>query len=197
MPVISRHRQEFRHMSYAALAALSVFAASAALGQGDDSLAERKVQAVFLLNFARFVDWPAAPAGSPMVALCIGVLGDDPFGPLLDAAVRGETIQGRSVIIRRSRAVETLLDCHIVFISQSESAKEVVHLAALASRPILTVGELPGFTQHGGAVFFYRENDRVRFEISRGAIERAGLKFNPQLMRLARVVAAFLRGEAI
>ena len=153
---------------------------------------ERKIQAAFLLNFARYVEWPAAALGTPEAPVCIGVLGDDPFGVFLDETVRGETIRGHGVVVRRERSAESLRDCHIVFISTSEQAVEAKLLAAFAGKPVLTVGDNAGFAQRGGVVHFYSENDRVRFEISRGAYERAGLKVSPQLLRLARLISADL-----
>ena len=55
---------------------------------------EYEVKAAFLLNFAKFVDWPASsfPASdSPMV---IGVLGDDLFGGIHGNTVRNEKVKG-------------------------------------------------------------------------------------------------------
>src|SRR6266581_1404363 len=62
---------------------------------------EYQVKAIFLFNFAEFVDWPtnAFPtADSPLV---IGVLGVDPFGVHLDATVRDEKINGRPLLVQR------------------------------------------------------------------------------------------------
>jgi hypothetical protein len=155
-----------------------------------DPGAERKIQAAFLLNFARYVEWPTTALSTAETPVCIGVLGDDPFGNFLDETVRGETIRGRNVVVRRERAAESLRDCHIVFISTSEQAQEAKVLAIFAGKPVLTVGDNAGFAQRGGVVHFFSENDRVRFEISRGAYEKAGLKVSPQLLRLARLISA-------
>ena len=54
--------------------------------------AEYRVKAVFLFNFAQFVDWPPDAFTAPGQPFVIGVLGKDPFGPELDAVVRGETV---------------------------------------------------------------------------------------------------------
>ncbi len=179
-----------RWVAAALTALLLCMATRPAWGQAATPSTERKIQAVFLLNFARFVEWPAAAFASAETPVCIGVLGVDPYGSLLDATVRGETIRGHAVVIRRSRTAEPLRDCHIVFMSRSEAAQEGQHLAALLGRPILTVSEVPGFAQRGGVLNFFVERDRVRFEISRAAAELSGLKINPQLLRLARILAA-------
>src|SRR5437660_11311395 len=58
---------------------------------------ESRVKAGFLYNFAKLTEWPTnsfAAADSPIV---IGVLGNDPFGAILDDALRGKAIDGRKI----------------------------------------------------------------------------------------------------
>jgi hypothetical protein len=57
---------------------------------------EYKVKAAFILNFARFVEWPENAFATPTSDLVIGVLGrDDPFGVTLDETIRGKTVDRR------------------------------------------------------------------------------------------------------
>ncbi len=67
-----------------------------ARGTGPHS--EYQVKAAFLLNFTKFIDWPQSEAGSPF-GICI--VGDDPFGLVLDQMVEGETFQGRKLAVQR------------------------------------------------------------------------------------------------
>src|SRR5262245_53334289 len=62
---------------------------------------EYQVKAVFLFNFAQFVEWPSPAFPEERTPLVIGVLGDDPFGPYLDEVVRGEKINARPLVIQR------------------------------------------------------------------------------------------------
>ena len=66
---------------------------------------EYQIKAVFLFNFAQFVDWPPGAFPDSTAPLVIGVLGDDPFGPYLDETVRGETVRGRP-LTRLARDVD-------------------------------------------------------------------------------------------
>jgi len=75
------------------------------------------VQAVFLFNFAQFVDWPPEAFSDPQAPLVIGILGQDPFGSFLDETVRGESVRGRPFEIRRYRRLEEVKDCHVLFIA--------------------------------------------------------------------------------
>src|SRR5438874_7448378 len=64
---------------------------------------EYQVKAVFLFNFAQFVDWPANAFSGTNAPLVIGVLGEDPFGSFLDETVRGETVNGHPLVVQRYR----------------------------------------------------------------------------------------------
>jgi hypothetical protein len=62
---------------------------------------EYEVKATYLYNFARFVEWPAVAVEAKGNSFDVCVLGQDPFGPTLDAVVAGETIAGKAVAARR------------------------------------------------------------------------------------------------
>ena len=125
-----------------------------------------KLKAVFLFNFAQFVEWPAHAFRDAEAPLVIGILGEDPFGAYLDELVHGEKVGGRSLIARRYQRVEEIAECHILFISRSEAATLDKSLAQLRGRSVLTVGDLDTFTQQGGMVRFFTENGKIRFKIN-------------------------------
>jgi YfiR/HmsC-like len=148
---------------------------------------EREVKAVFLFNFAQFVEWPTSAFANPDTPVLIGVLGDDPFGAVLDEAVRGEVVRGRQLMVARFRRVEDVKNCHVLFISPSESASYSRIIAALRGQPTLTVGETAGFTT-SGMVRFVTEGNRVRLEVNVSAVKAAGLTVSSNLLRAARIV---------
>ena len=49
----------------------------------------------------------------------------------------------------------------------------------------VTVGDTPGFLDHGGMMNFILEGSKVRFEIDLNAAEQAGLKISSKLINLA------------
>ncbi|MBL9216250.1 MAG: YfiR family protein [Opitutaceae bacterium] len=150
---------------------------------------EYQVKAVFLFNFAQFVDWPPAAfpsAGSPLV---IGVLGEDPFGAALDDAVRGETVASRPLAVRRFRRPADIAECHILFVSRPASARLGEVLAALDGRAVLTVGEADDFAARGGMIHFVTDKSRTRLRINLDAARNAGLTLSSKLLRPAEIVA--------
>jgi hypothetical protein len=153
------------------------------------SFDEREVKAVFLFNFVQFVDWPSQAFASPDSPVVIGVLGNDPFGSLLDEVVRGEVVKGRQLTVERLRRVDDIKACHVLFISPSEAGRYEHILTALRSQPTLTVGETEGFTTLG-MIRFLTEQNRVRLEVNVAAAKAAGLTISSSLLRAARIVGA-------
>ena len=149
---------------------------------------EYQVKAVFLFNFAQFVDWPATAFSGPDAPLKLCVLGDDPFGPALQEAVRGETIGNRRLEAQHSRRIEDLMNCQMLFISKSEEDHIGEILAELDPMAILTVSEVEGFARRGGNINFYLEENKVRFEINPDTAQNRGIKMNAQLLSLGKIV---------
>jgi hypothetical protein len=149
---------------------------------------EYQVKAVFLFNFAQFVDWPPDAFASPQAPLVIGVLGDDPFDGYLDETVRGEKVNNHPLVIQRYRWVEEIKSCHILFISQSASGRLEEILARLKSRNILTVSDAEDFARRGGMIRFVTENNKIRLRINVDAAKAAELTISSKLLRPARIV---------
>ncbi len=153
-----------------------VLVASAAAGAQDVPL-EYRVKAAYLFNFAKFVEWPAAP---DPITICVA--GRNVFGEALSETIRGETINGRPLAIRV--ILEPEAGCQIVFVPRGAAAS--AYLGAARTSPSLTVGESPDFIEQGGIVNFTLEGANVRFQFDSDAAERAGLRISSRLLRLAR-----------
>ena len=145
---------------------------------------EYEIKALFLYEFGRFVEWPPSPEGeSDPFPIC--VLGEDPFGVLLDEALRNKSSAGHAVIARRILGISETGKCRILFISPSEDRRLPEILGDLEGKSILTVGEGVQFTRRGGIIGFLMQGNRVRFAINMEAAGRVGLRLSSQLLRLA------------
>lgn len=151
---------------------------------------EYQIKAAFLYNFAQFVSWPATAFTNASEPFQIGVLGDNPFGQSLDETVRGETIQGRPIVVVKSSHVEKLANCQMLFVSKSEAGRFNDVFSKLDSKPVLTVSEDVGFIPHGGTINFYRDGAKIRFEINPDAAEKNGLKLGSGLLSVGKIVRA-------
>ena len=82
------------------------------------------------------------------------MLGPDPFGATLDEIVKGESIEGLSLVTRRIDRVEGADGCRILFISAMPKERLTMTLQTLQSKPVLTVSDMPDFCNRGGMIQF-------------------------------------------
>jgi TonB family protein len=150
------------------------------------SASESQVKAAYLYNFAKSAEWPAGslPSDSPVV---IGVVaGDDDFFDVLSRTVAGRAIRGHPILARRVSEDGEIKACHVIFIRESAGRRRTLALIdALGSASVLLVGEDDGFLREGGMINLVLAAGKIRFEVERGALERANIHLGAELLALA------------
>jgi len=151
---------------------------------------EYRVKAAFIYKFATYIRWPPTPSGTaPTTPFLIGIIGSDPFGGSLEEVVRDQTVQGRNIRIKVLGRMEDALTCDLVFVAATERPNLARILAALRGAPVLTVSDVDDFAEQGGMIgLVTTEDNHIRFDINKVAVERAGLRASSQLLQLARIV---------
>ena len=167
----------------APLIAVFVYVGAAAAA---DATLEYDVKAAFLLNFTKFVEWPAEAFDGPRAPLEICVLGKDPFGRSLDDVLQEQSAGDRRLSIRRIQQPPALQTCQVLFLSAD--VKNASRILQSLPAGILTVGEGDSFLREGGMVAFVLENRHVRFDIHQSAAEKSGLRMSAKLLTVARSV---------
>jgi YfiR/HmsC-like len=170
----------------AAMLAILGMASPNAANAADEQSLEYQVKAAFLLNFTKFIEWPAAafPDDASPISICI--LGDDPFGKALDQVIGGEAVNARKLVIERFRRPPVPKSCDVLFISRTE--KDFNNVLNGLGQGVLTVGEGESFLREGGMISFVLDNRRVRFDINQTTVEGAALKMSSKLLTVARSV---------
>jgi hypothetical protein len=146
---------------------------------------EYQLKAVYLFNFAKFVEWPDGAFSNPGAPLVIGVLGDNPFGDSLETTVQGKALNHHPLAVREIRASNEVTNCHILFISSSEKKRLPEILKGLQNVPILTVSEMDRFTENGGMINFVWVDKKIHFQINDPVAKAAGLKIGSKLLGLS------------
>jgi hypothetical protein len=146
---------------------------------------EYEVKAAFLLNFTKFIDWPASETAASDDPFVICILGDDPFGAVLDRTFEGEEVNGRKVMIQRLGHTMSK-GCQVLYVSRAE--KGIRELLGAAPPGTLTVGEGEAFVKDGGMIAFVLDNRRVRFNINLSAARNGRLTLSSRLLAVAKSV---------
>lgn len=152
---------------------------------GESTFTEYQVKALFLLNFTKYVDWPATAVADTNTHVTIGIYGDNQFGDNLQKAVAGRVVNGRSIVIRQIDNTNDLVKCQVLFLNCPEPKDAAKILALVKTSPVLTVGETDQFTGQGGIIRFLKKDGKVRLEINLPAAQLANLRISSKLLSVA------------
>lgn len=147
----------------------------------------RHVEAAFLRNFIRYITWPKNAFADSLSPWRICILGDDPFGRILEETFNGRTEQGRSCEIIRADSIADLPQCQIVFVAYKSSASRRSALAGLRNQPVLTVGDAGDFLQEGGIIRF-DISDHVNFSVNLDQAHSVSLIIQTKMLEVSHEV---------
>lgn len=153
-------------------------------------VSEYQLKAVFLFNFAHFVEWPAAALPRDSAPFVIGVLGNDPFGHDLDDVVHGEAVNQHPLAIERYSTIADIRSCQILFISAAEARHLDGIIGTLQQRSVLTVTDAEGPLPPGVIVGLFRQDNRIRLRIDLQAAKASNLTISSKLSRAAEIVGS-------
>ena len=184
LPHPNLSRLACRIVGFCLTASWFIFACISSQGQ-QAKASEFRVKAAYLYNFGRFVEWPETNETEKNQSFEICVLGADPFGAALDAALANGSINGRNVAAKRILKPQDVNSCRILFISSSEEGHLKEVLAVLDKASVLTVSDIPRFSQRGGMIGFVLDGNRVRFDVNLSSAQSARLTLSSELLKVA------------
>jgi hypothetical protein len=170
-------------LGFLLLVSLSSSAASQELRQTNPW----RVEAAFLRNFAHYVTWPESTFSDDRSPWRICILGEDPFGELLENTLIGRTEKGRSFTIQRTDEPSELHHCQIVYVAYKVSMNRRAALAELKNLPVLTVSNAPGFLEEGGMIRFDVKK-HVEMSINLDHARAASLTVQTKMLEVSRSV---------
>lgn len=149
---------------------------------------EIQVKAAFLVNFPKYVEWPADAFPDTNSPIILATLGETDLGDEIRKMVQGRTVNGRPLRFKVITESDPARDYHILFIPDSARRRLPVALEKLKVTIVLTVGESDDFLARGGVINLARREQKVRLEVNLTAAKQAGLKISSKLLSVADVV---------
>lgn len=144
---------------------------------------EPQLEAAYLVNFMKYVDWPASNRTTTTICL----FGRDTLGSFL-ASYEGRSVGGKELRIRRANSPDDMSNCQLVYIPDIEEARIGVVLRWIQNMPILAASNSDGFARAGGGIELIRSTDRVQFIVNAESLSKNGLTPSSQMLRLAQKV---------
>ncbi|MDL2356666.1 MAG: YfiR family protein [Pseudomonadota bacterium] len=174
-------------LACAAAGAALLTAAAPAAAQGGAAL-ERSVKAAFLYKFLGYTEFPAGAFGDAGAPVVIGVVGSDEMAAELLRIVAGRSIGSRPLLVRQLRDGDAAGAVHLLFVAGADSARAARALH-LAPGPVLLVTECGNGLQLGSIINFKIVEERVRFDVSLEAADKANIKLSSRLLTVANHVS--------
>ena len=134
----------------------------------------QKVKAVFLFKFVGYITWPDKRSST---TIC--TYGGNPFGNLLNQL---SGLQKQSVTIKNINSGQSILGCHIVYVSPSVSSPNT------NGQAIITVSESSGFAQKRGMIELKETSERIQLIINVARLKAANLKASSRLLDIAELI---------
>ncbi|ALG66570.1 YfiR family protein [Beggiatoa leptomitoformis] len=147
---------------------------------------EYAIKTAFIYNVIRMVEWPDDREGNTTpISICL--IGENYFGDSLNALER-KTVRDRPLVLKKNIQLNTVKNCHLLFISASERNNLATIFRTVARLSVLTVGDVDSFAEMGGIVNLWRDEERIKVEVNLSAAEKVNLKISSRLLQLARVI---------
>ncbi len=149
------------------------------------SASAESVKATYVLIFARSTKWPDSTNTSPAPPFVIGLLQSDFLVDPLNRLLAGEKLHGRPVEVRRLASAAEAKDCQLVCLGPQSPEALREACAAVAGRPVLLIAEHRDGLAAGSTLCFWQAAEKIRYDISIEAMERAGLEVSADVIELS------------
>ncbi len=143
---------------------------------------EPSIKAMFILNFVKYIEWPPE---SNKESLQIGIAGEskvyDALLSLIIARKEKEKIKIQKV------NMNSIIDCHILFIPQSEKSRSEEWSKNFQRKGVLVITE-DAVNGNNSTINLVCINSKIRFEINNTQAKHDGIKISSRLTELAIIV---------
>ncbi len=184
--IMKRFTQKFLNIFFAISCLVISIQTSSDVG-AETAGDEYFIKAAFVMNFAKFTQWPEKTFADASDEIRLCVMGDDSVYTTF-SKIEGKTINGLRLVVKKIKTTQEIENCHILFVSRPNRDDLPKIFAAVKEKPILTIGEITGFEISGGIINLEKEKDKIRFNINVTAAKRSGLEISSRLLHLATIV---------
>jgi hypothetical protein len=140
--------------------------------------------AAFTYQFTKLINWPNRSGD-----FVIGVVGASSVVPSLQQMAKEKKVGTSSIIIKEWNNAESIGDCHILFVPDSQKGNLSAIKAKLNNKRVLIITESPGMISNGSCINFVKVGSKIQFELNKTVIEKMGLQISSALETYAMKVS--------
>lgn len=156
---------------------------------------ENRIKSGFLLNFPKFVTWPAPhhTEGNEKFRYC--VLNGERYRSALFKSLRGQSIQAKPIDLVFIDSIDQANNCAALFVGKWDVDQAGDALGLLLSPAVLTIADDIVDESVETIIRFYKDGSNLRFEINPDKAAEAGLVVSSRLLAIARIRGTESRSE--
>ena len=147
-----------------------------------------QLKAIFLYNFANFVEWPSTAFKTKESPIELCLYGKVPFSKFLNS-IDGTFIGDRQLIIKQYDINDSSKSgCQMMFVGENKKSEIEAFWSNKRHLYVLSIGETDDFINSGGIINIMRNQDTFTFDINLESAMKNGLFISSDLLILARKV---------
>ena len=137
------------------------------------------LEAMFIYNFTRLIQWPDGSTGNVFV---IGVYSNDEVFDALVGYTQNRKVGSRAIEVKRINSVEEAKTCQLLFVPNEQMAKIKEIKSSLGNHPCMVVGEKEGSNGLGATIEFVVKDNKLSFRINEGTAKSQNLLVSGALL---------------
>jgi len=145
---------------------------------------ESRLTTVLIGRFASYVKWPP----SERTHFVITVLGDNPFGTMLDELYHSKHIQNKPVELHYAQTLNQVGPTDILFINLHNASGRQAAIQFAHQHATLSISDSRGFADSGGIIQLNIVEQKTQIKINHAAAIASGLKIGSPLLSIATVL---------
>lgn len=145
---------------------------------------QEKAYAIFMLSFARGVQWPGTSTGN----FTIGVLGYPPLVAELNAVFTSTKLGNKKVEIREYTSADEIDNCQMLFVPAFKTRSFENILTKVGNQPTLIFTNKVDMAKKGAGVNFVFAEGKLKYELNCKNIEKRGMKIPSNIKGLGILV---------
>jgi hypothetical protein len=140
------------------------------------------IEAMFIYNFLRHVEWPAGNTSNKFV---IGVYGNSLTYDQLVQFTSNRKVGTRAIEVRKFTSIAEAANCQLVFVPHNQISKIAEIKRSIGNKSCLIVGEKEGSNAAGSSIEFVVQNNKLKFRVDENNAKQHNLMVSKALLDMS------------
>ena len=140
------------------------------------------VEAMFIYNFLRHVNWPENSGGESFI---IGVYGNSETYNQLVEYTANRKVGAKSIQVHKIASADEIVSCQLIFVPASNFSKISSIINQVGNRPCLIVSEKEGSNAYGSTIEFVFKDNTLKFRVNEERAKEQNLLVSRALLDMS------------